>query len=179
MKLIFNDGSYKIENKALDTYFVGFNNFVFLRESCYQCKYNGTERVADFTVADFWGVTEQRASKEEMKKGISAIEVNTTKGQELLKELQEYLEIAEINEDEVTPYNRSFVEHNPRPAIRDTFFEKLKIEEFDKIIKDTFHEYYVKAHIKNAIQAVIGEENLIKLLEFKKKHKRKQAASNN
>ena len=169
MKLRFDDGSCKTENKLLDTYFVGFNNFAFLRESCYQCKYCGTDRIADFTVADFWGVTEERASKEDMIKGISAISINSSKGLDLLNELQEYLELTKVNKEEVVPYNRSFVEHNPRPAIRDTFFKRMVNEDFDKIIKDAFHTYYAKAYIKNAIQTVIGEENYLKIVKFKNK----------
>lgn len=173
MKLLFNNGSYKIENKALDTYFVGYNNFAFLRESCYQCRYCGTKRITDFTVADFWGVTEERASKEDMKKGISAISVNTEKGKSILCDLNEYLIIEKISPEEVLPYNLSFVEHNPRPEIRDTFFQKLATEDFDKIIKDAFHKYYVKASIKNVIQSVIGEENVIKLAKIKNRNRNK------
>lgn len=29
MKLEFSDGTYKVEDKASDTFFVGFNNYLF------------------------------------------------------------------------------------------------------------------------------------------------------
>ena len=44
-----------LKDKYTDTYFVGFNSNIFLRESCYRCKYCGQERISDFTAADFWG----------------------------------------------------------------------------------------------------------------------------
>lgn len=40
------------------SYFNGFQHNLYLRESCYQCQFAKLERVADFTVGDFWGIEE-------------------------------------------------------------------------------------------------------------------------
>lgn len=63
MKLIFEDGTEKISSPTTDTFFIGFNNNTFLRESCYNCKYCGQNRVSDFTIADYWGYLRTRYLK--------------------------------------------------------------------------------------------------------------------
>ena len=65
MKLEFDDGSLYVSEKGYDTFFVGFNRNDFLRESCYSCKYCGTERVADLTMGDFWGCNFEKVPAEQ------------------------------------------------------------------------------------------------------------------
>ena len=91
MKLFFTDGTSVTQDKYTDTYFVGFNSNIFLRESCYNCKYCGQERIADFTAADFWGVTNKRVSKQQLYDGVSVLLVNTDKAKKILPDLRDFL----------------------------------------------------------------------------------------
>ena len=67
MKLVFEDKTSYIKTDGINDFFLAFNKNVALRESCYKCKYCGVDRISDFTLADFLGVTEKRANLEKQK----------------------------------------------------------------------------------------------------------------
>ena len=73
MRVDFNDGTRFIDNKETGTYFVGFNHYLFLRKSCYECRYVGTDRISDITLADFWGVDQVKITQHEKSLGVSVI----------------------------------------------------------------------------------------------------------
>lgn len=153
MKLVFEDGSSHINDfNNPDSFFLSFNRNVILRESCYNCKYCGTERISDFTIADFWGVTSKRATIDEKNKGISILVCNTDKAKGLMKQLNELLKITEISKDEVIPYNKAFVKPNDRPKTRKMFFKLLnKKMDYNKIVKIVFIKFFIKQKIKRII----------------------------
>lgn len=164
MKLEFSDGSHKIEDKTKDTFFVGFNHYLFLRESCYQCKYCGSDRVSDFTLADFWGINPQKVSPKQLKLGVSVMCANSDKAREMLPELSETLYIEKIDPSEAIPYNLAFTKPGNRPKIRDSIFSRLKNHNFDSVIKCACWKYYLKMDIRQILIRGIGEARYRKLV---------------
>ena len=80
--------TYEDENGNLvadDVYANIFYTDACLRESCYNCQYANTERVADITVGDFWGI-EKVFPKIDDNKGVSLVLVNSEKGHTFWKE---------------------------------------------------------------------------------------------
>ena len=80
------------------------------RESCYQCPYTCEHRPGDITLCDFWGIEKSHPEylgKDGMdeRMGISAVIVNTTKGQELLENLQEHIELKPTSYEAVAAGN--------------------------------------------------------------------------
>lgn len=70
-----------------DPYIRGFLNDIFLRPSCSCCKFTTIQRVADFTIADWWGYRRfQGDSRDFERKGVSLLFCNTDKAVELYKE---------------------------------------------------------------------------------------------
>lgn len=165
MTLFFEDGTTKTYGKnEIDSYFLAYNNNCILRESCYECKYCGTNRVSDFTIADFWGVSNNRATVEEKMQGISLLVCNSPKSKECLPELKKYLLIEQINPEEAIPYNKAFVEPNTRNSNRDVFFRLLcKGKDFNYIVK----KLYWKKYCKNQIKRLIGPR-VLRFLKGKK-----------
>jgi len=163
MKLEFSDGSYRVEDKAKDTFFVGFNNYLFLRESCYQCKYCGTDRISDFTVADFWGINPNKVTPKQMQLGVSVMCANSGKARGMLPELSETLYMEEINPEEAIPYNLAFTRPGDRPKIRDSIFNRFENRNFDSVVKHACWKYYLKLDIRQALIRCIGEARYIKM----------------
>lgn len=157
MKLEFSDGTFKMEDKSKDTFFVGFNQYLFLRESCYRCKYCGTDRVSDFTLADFWGIDPHRVSPKQMQLGVSVMCANTDLAKEMLLELSESLHMEEIDPQDAIPYNLAFTRPGDRPEIRNSIFKKLEKSDFDSVVKQACWKYYLKLDVKQAIKNCIGE----------------------
>lgn len=152
VKLLFADGTSHIYEKSVDAFFMAFNNNVALRESCYQCNYCGSERIADFTIADFWGATEERADKQKQQDGISLLLCNSEKAKTLLSELMNDLEITSIDPQEAIPYNNALTKPNDRPHNRELFFNMVDSgADFNKIISRLYWRLKVKAFIKRAL----------------------------
>lgn len=149
MKLEFIDDTSYIAEKGYDTFFLGFNKNLFLRESCYRCKYCGTERIADFTIGDFWGCNREEVTPEQLRNGVSLILVNSDKGNELLAEIEKEMTIIEIRPEEAIPYNRALVQPNIRPKIRNYFFIMVSILGYDISIKLIFCKKFIKRKINN------------------------------
>ena len=155
MKLFFTDGTSVTQDKYTDTYFVGFNSNIFLRESCYNCKYCGQERIADFTAADFWGVTNKRVSKQQLYDGVSVLLVNTDKAKKILPDLSNTLNVVDIDPMEAIPYNRAFERPNSRPEERASFFELLEKKGFDGAVKQLNSRYYRNITIKKILKKIL------------------------
>lgn len=163
MKLVFHDGRVRYEHLKYDTFFTGFNEALFLRESCYRCKFSGTQRISDFSVGDYWGVPLDSVPQKQLKLGVSLLLVNTDKGRELLPELQEYLDISEIEAVHPIAHNRSLRQPFACPPKREEFFRKIRSRPFDRIVKSCCWSYYAKTFIKSALRAALGKRNYTKL----------------
>lgn len=55
IKIVFDKDIYK-KIGLNDVYMRGFIGDIYLRPSCYSCKFKDVERISDITVADFWGI---------------------------------------------------------------------------------------------------------------------------
>ena len=164
MKLEFADGTHKVEDKAMDTFFVGFNNNLFLRESCYRCKYCGSDRVSDFTLGDFWGIDPHEVTPKQMQLGVSVMCANTDAAKEMLPELSNSLYIKEIDSQKAIPYNLAFSRPQDRPEIRDSVFKRLENHNFDSVVKHACWKYYLKLGVKQTIKKCIGESRYKKMV---------------
>lgn len=104
-----------------------------MRPACYECEYARTDRVADFTIGDFWKV---KSIVPEMfnPKGTSFIMVNTAKGWNLFENVKDNLIYKEVTLDDVMqnnvwrPTNRSHY----RSEIMQDFRGKAPAEFFRK-----------------------------------------------
>lgn len=76
----YENGKTTFVRSPLDNLFV--SQALNVRPSCANCEYKGVERVSDISIGDFWGI--QNLNKEIISRGVSAIIVNTKKGQELI-----------------------------------------------------------------------------------------------
>lgn len=154
MKLFFDDGSSQVQNKFLDTFFVGFNSNIFLRESCYCCQYCGQKRISDFTVADFWGVDEEKVGMRQLYKGVSVLLLNTKNAEKIMPDLMNCLHVEEIDPNVAIRYNLAFKKPNKRPEERSEFFSIMDKYGFDKAVKFVNKRYYLREYIKLILRTV-------------------------
>ncbi len=103
-----------------------FESGVSVRESCYKCKYACKNRVGDITLGDFWGVLNEMPEifKGEnalnLKDGVSAVIVNTEKGEKALNDLQNSLKLFETSFEAVEKKNDKLSHPTSCPQIRET-----------------------------------------------------------
>lgn len=88
-KIEFENNKKYLRGRYLDSYMVGYLQYnAFVRPACYDCKFKGFPRIADITLADFWGIKSIDSSLDN-NKGTSMVMVNNKKGEEILSSLNE------------------------------------------------------------------------------------------
>lgn len=127
LKIDFTDGSSYRKNLQEDLYMRGFLQDMYLRPSCYCCKFRGWDRDADLTLADFWGV-EVHMPELFDDQGTSLVITHSQAGETLLRELTQ-LERKKILPEIVEKTNPSVITSVELPQKRSAFFEKRKKNE--------------------------------------------------
>ena len=106
-----------------DWYFKAFLNNVALRASCFNCP-SRRHPSSDVTLGDYWGV--QRAHPDlSSDMGVSAVILNTEKGQEAVAAISESLNFGATELGEIVKGNPSLVEDERKPGDRDEFIAAL------------------------------------------------------
>ncbi|MDR2751532.1 MAG: Coenzyme F420 hydrogenase/dehydrogenase, beta subunit C-terminal domain [Clostridiales bacterium] len=118
----------------LDPYFIGFNSASTMRECCYTCRHTSVKRVADLTIADFWGVEREHPEKFD-RRGVSAVLANTEKGAALFARLASDFESFETDVSIVAKGNFHLSKPNERPGSRNTVYSNISSQDF-AIVKD-------------------------------------------
>ena len=112
-----------------NSYYYGFFSKVFNRRSCYKCLFRYRNRVEDITVGDYWGV-ENYHREFDAAAGVSALLVNTEKGEELINSVRDEIKICETRIEDIAHYNNLTLGDTKREfayaEFRDAFFMTLK-----------------------------------------------------
>ncbi len=111
---------------VFDPYMMSFLKAKNYRESCYSCKFRGSERYSDITVGDFGGVREEHPEFFS-KDGCSVMLVNSPKGMELFHLVEHNFECIDLTVEEICRYNPCIVESCRRPKERDDVYAKINI----------------------------------------------------
>lgn len=127
---IKNEKGTKGYRPKIPAYFCAFFWSLNLRESCYNCKFAGKDRVSDITIGDFWGYWAY--FKKQFPEGISIASVNTEKGKELYNQIKDNMDFCiELPEDKAKGTNTNFYHPTPRPSSRDMFYKGLKDAKYE------------------------------------------------
>ena len=101
-----------------------FLSDIALRESCYNCNFKIGNKYSDITLGDFWGV--QKYYPEMYNKtGVSAIIINTEKGQQIFESISNNLEYKECKLEEIIDGNPSLKSSGKYTSKREEFFKDM------------------------------------------------------
>lgn len=145
-----------------DNYYNGFLENLFLRNSCYGCKFKGIKRNADICVADFWGMEKYASSKllQYDKEGVSLIALCSDKALQLFERVQEAFDYEVIDNIAAFTSNLASMEPASKNRNRKRFFkyrEKYGTEfALNKYAKYTLIKDYCNI-IKWKIWKIVGK----------------------
>lgn len=145
-KYEYSDGEVEYFVGEEDYLSLTFQRQMYLRNSCYKCNYTNEERVADFTVGDYW----KEPNNEEiiLKDGVSVILCNSQKSIKFMENQNEFL-MEEIDYKEALKDNIPFHHSVKRPFGRNYSFHLLKLGIKPSIItKILCFKYYIKKFIR-------------------------------
>ncbi len=117
-----------------DPFLRGFIRNVFLRTSCYNCKYKTIERNSDITLADFWGI-ESLIPDFYDNQGTSLILTHTVKGENIFEKISPNVTFEKVAIESAIKSN-SAITHSASPfSKREDFFNDLIKNNSIKVIK--------------------------------------------
>jgi len=101
---VFKNINKKI-NLRKDNYMSGFLKNYYLRESCYNCDFKfGNKNFSDIILGDFWGI-ENEIKNFDDDIGVSAIIINSNKGQQLMNCIKDYMDFEEVDINQIINNN--------------------------------------------------------------------------
>jgi coenzyme F420-reducing hydrogenase beta subunit len=118
-----NDTEYS-QTLNKDIYMQGFLRDLYLRPSCYACRFKTLKRLSDITLADFWGIQNVLPSFDD-DKGTSLVLVNSPKGKAMFENVVTQLTWQEVDVSQAISYNSSAVKSVAMNPKRDAFFAEL------------------------------------------------------
>lgn len=137
-RIDFADGQTYIEDKYNDSFMRGYlNPNHFARRCCYQCKWKQLPRIADFSLADFWGIEKYHP---EMDHGIgtSLVLVNSERGRVFWAAGADRLKTLNCSFSEAAANNIALLYSQPQPPGRDAFYDALDRLPFEEMIRQFF-----------------------------------------
>lgn len=116
------------------TYYAFFQQYVSMRESCYDCVFSNKERPSDITLGDFHGIDRYLSGINRFD-GVSTVVINTEAGQTLFDGVRDTLFVREMSLDTLMADRALFVEKTKRPKSKDAFIESYHNDAFPVFVK--------------------------------------------
>lgn len=114
----------KSEYYTQNIYMKGFLNDLFLRPSCFSCPCKMQKSGADLTLGDFWGIQHIKPEIDD-DKGVTALLVNSEKGEKLLSQLYD-LKVVPFQYDDVVSGNPALIKSPIKTEKRANFYFFIK-----------------------------------------------------
>ena len=118
-----------------------------LRNSCYDCNFKLRNKYSDLTLGDFWGVKKYYPKMYEQN-GVSAVIINTEKGQIIFNAIKNDLVSKECLLNEIARGNSSLIKSCSKPTKREEFFQNMNKLSTSQLAKKYCPNNYIKKIIK-------------------------------
>lgn len=137
-KVVFDNGKVYYGVKMDDNFRRGYHTNVFCRPSCYTCQYKGFPRIADITIADYWGI-EKINKNLDNNIGTSMILLNSKKGENFFGQVKDKIEWEYTTFESILLGNVALTKPiEPAKIDRRQFFEDLDKGTFDEVVSKYF-----------------------------------------
>lgn len=128
MAIAFQNGAEYRKTFKQDPYIQSFLSGAISRPSCYECAFKTLGRTSDITLADFWGVNKFLPALDD-NRGTSLLLVHTPKGEQMLGEIRDSLDLVKADLRDAVRYNRAATEPAKPHPNRAPFFARLDHED--------------------------------------------------
>ncbi len=125
IKIKYADGESEIVRLENSEYFQGFSENLFLRPSCYSCRYKGFGSGADITLGDYWGIEIEHPEISDSH-GISAVITLSEKGCYLIDKIRSSCDFVDTSLDKISKHNTIFIPARKNNNRENFFHEFLK-----------------------------------------------------
>lgn len=161
-KVVFDNGDVIYDSYSVNHFRRCYMQLgVASRPSCYNCKFKGFPRIADITIADFWGVENYLPKHFDNNLGTSLIMCNSKRGLDYFDDkVRKYMEVIPIDLENTLGKNPALtVPYHPViPFKREEFYRDLSKGDIKSVV-DSYIEKYkqrpaLRLKVKNLLRFV-------------------------
>lgn len=122
--------------KDNDLYSTAYHGNIVSRPSCYDCKFKGFPRMADITVADFWGCEKFPKYKcIDDNAGTSAVIINNQRGLSFYNKISMKVQSIPSQIEDIIPGNLALLYKQKRPNVdREAFYRELDENPIEEVV---------------------------------------------
>lgn len=126
-KVVFKNGKVLYDTRDTSFFTIGYlQTGVYCRPSCYECKFKGFPRIADITIADFWGAEKIVGRELDNDMGTSVVLLNNSKGKEYFEAISSQIISKSVPLNITLEGNRALTQPlNPPIVDRNSFYKDL------------------------------------------------------
>lgn len=153
LKLTYANGVNEYLPKDANPFTRGYlGTGVFCRPSCYECKFKGFPRIADISLADFWGI-EKIEPKMFDNIGTSLVLINNEKGKRFFDSIEQKLRSVKLPYETALAGNPSILQPLQVAKIdRKAFFEDAQKMDFGQLSNKYFPDRNTGLTVKHIIK---------------------------
>lgn len=155
-KVILANGKAYYETKDQNNFTKGYlQTNAYCRPACYDCKFKGFPRIADITLADFWGIEKIDPSFEK-NLGTSLVMINSKKGEAYFEEVKKRINYTEMPFEQSIKGNKALIQSLPPSKVeRDAFFADLDKMSFIELSKKYHFSETKKSGLKGKLKKLV------------------------
>lgn len=147
-----------------DPFYLGFQKYITLRESCYNCPYGAGNHVADLTMGDFHNVDKYIGGINRFD-GVSLVIQNSQKGLVLWNLIKDSFVTYDVDVDALYRNKEIYAGGTHKPASRDDFLKDVKEMDMNALVDKWLNEkrewkkqiyYRLPDFIRNNLKRLMG-----------------------
>lgn len=132
MKIDFENGEIYRKTLQEDLFMRGFLQDIYLRPSCYNCKFKTAQRVSDLTLADLWGC-QTLAPEMFDDKGTSLVLIQSEKGAEVWERIRANMRVCQLQNDDYRKFNKSLTTSVDKTGKHRSFYKDTSWQNLEKL----------------------------------------------
>ena len=169
IRISYEDNQTYLITPSNDPYYTAFQRGDTLRENCFHCPYLGKAHLSDLIIGDYNGWNNLKNFQYDTKKGISQIIVNTSKGKELIAQIEDKIFYEQRSISEAITENKRYMHHRDLCLTGDEFYAnyaKLQKKLFSSNIRlSNLVKLSIKAEYDSATNLLRAKAECITNLE--------------
>lgn len=147
-----------------DPFYLGFQKYVTLRDSCYHCPFGSGNHVGDLTIGDFHDIDKYIKGINRFD-GVSTVLVNTDKGQHIWEKIAKGCKVWSINIKTLFSDGQIYTGGTKEPKQRTEFLRDIEKMTFDEVVGKWFNSeaewkkklyYSLPSGIRKTLRQITG-----------------------
>ena len=147
-----------------DPFYLGFQKYITLRDSCYHCPYGSGNHAGDITVGDFHNIDRYVKGINRFD-GVSTVITNNDKGNRVWDSICNHLEAHELDLQQLYSDHQVYSGCTPEPLLRSVFIKDAAELPFEVLMKKWFYPrkewkktlyYFMPVFIRRGMKSIMG-----------------------